>query len=312
MGYVVEIAFDVGVHYPVPSFGEQAFHLLHGLLCIASGPEPVTLLGEVPLEDRLQDDVQGFLHDAISHGGQSQRALFTAARLFHPHTFDRFGFVVSFPQQPAHFGDFLRGSCSHCFGRLPVDPRCAAVGHHRLQRSFQGLWRPDFVGQRVPLALVVPPFEGLQHPFAPDKEGFLREGQCPPLPPPALPAACSPGGHLPRCLYPCRVAHGFLLPAPLCSTVVTRFFATTRALSPPGRGSSGLPVMNSAPVPSRDPHFTSHQLPSILSPAIPKPPCRALAANAVDRCLCSPPALAVEDDTARASPFLQRLAGLSD
>jgi len=90
-----------------------------------------------------------------------------------------------------------------------------------------------------------------------------------------------------------------------------RLFATTRALSPLGHGSSDLLVMNSVPVPSRDPHFTSHQLPSILSSDIPKPPCRALAANAVDRCLLASP-LSGENDTSRASPLPQRLARLSD
>src|SRR5271166_2240879 len=62
----------------------------------------------------------------------------------------------------------------------------------------------------------------------------------------------------------CSLSH---LPTSLAPRALTRFLATTEALSPSGHGSSGLPqTMNAVPSPDRDPRFMSLQLLTILSP----------------------------------------------
>jgi hypothetical protein len=98
---------------------------------------------------------------------------------------------------------------------------------------------------------------------------------------------------------------------PLTPPQLRGFFATTRALSPPKRGSSGFWAMNSASPLVRDPRFTSQQLPSILPPTIPDDPFRARAVSTrIWRFSCPP--LSRTACASRASPFTRRLAVVCD
>ena len=71
-----------------------------------------------------------------------------------------------------------------------------------------------------------------------------------------------------RCVFPsCLLFVVSTFLPPLAPRALPRFSATTEALSPSGRGSSGLlQTMNAAPSPDRGPRFMSLQLPTILSP----------------------------------------------
>src|SRR6516225_6848982 len=73
--------------------------------------------------------------------------------------------------------------------------------------------------------------------------------------------------HCRRCLFHCSVFHASTFLPPLAPRALPRFCATTEALSPSGRGSSGLLTDHERrSFPDRDPCFMSLQLPTILSP----------------------------------------------
>jgi hypothetical protein len=65
---VVEVAFDVGVHHPCLACFELLFNAGYGRPGTAPGTKTITLIAEVPLEDRFDDGAEGLLHDAVAHG----------------------------------------------------------------------------------------------------------------------------------------------------------------------------------------------------------------------------------------------------
>jgi hypothetical protein len=85
--------------------------------------------------------------------------------------------------------------------------------------------------------------------------------------------------HYRRCLFRCSAFHASTFLPPLTPRALPRFLATTEALSPSGRGSSGLSSGHERrSFPDRDPWFMSLQLPTILSPPTPRTPAPALTA----------------------------------
>ena len=116
---------------------------------------------------------------------------------------------------------------------------------------------------------------------------------------------------MPISRFVCRSLPAIAFLPPLTPSQLRDFFATTGALSPPKRGSSGSRAMNSASPLVRDPRFTSQQLPSILPPTIPDDPFRARAVSArIWRFSCPP--LSGAACAFRASPFTRRLAVVCD
>ena len=86
---------------------QQPIDSPQGVLAAASGAKAVAVLGELPLEDRLQDVRNGALHHAVSHRGDAQRP-----RLCVP----GFGMLRAAP--PAAVGSSR--NCCASFGILPT------------------------------------------------------------------------------------------------------------------------------------------------------------------------------------------------
>ncbi len=70
----VEVAFQIGVHYPDVARFEQRVHAPQRLLGPAPRSEAVAVLGKFRLEDRFQNVPQRALHNAITHRRNAQRA----------------------------------------------------------------------------------------------------------------------------------------------------------------------------------------------------------------------------------------------
>jgi hypothetical protein len=98
---------------------------------------------------------------------------------------------------------------------------------------------------------------------------------------------------------------------PFAPSPLRDFLTTTRALSPPMRGTSHLSALSSTPPMGRDPRFTSLQLPTVLPPTIPDDPFRALAVSTGVRLSFGQP-LSGPAGASRASPLSRRLAVVSD
>src|SRR5258705_3943490 len=137
-------------------------------------------------------------------------------------------------------------ACFNLSYALMVDSGASAFSHYLLQRSARILWTPDFIDQPKPSSSFKPRFQGCQHAFGPDHWH----------PPPAgadLSLLGSRCRHSRGSLFLWSVCHASTFLPPLTPRALTRFFATTEALSPPGHSSSGLSTMNAVPFPVRDP-----------------------------------------------------------
>jgi hypothetical protein len=75
----VTARLDVGPDHPLIAAGGEVVHLGDRVLRPASGPEPVGARLKVGLEDRLQNQLEGGLNDAIGHGRDPEPTAFAAA-----------------------------------------------------------------------------------------------------------------------------------------------------------------------------------------------------------------------------------------
>src|SRR5580704_10223765 len=136
---------------------------------------------------------------------------------------------------------------AYCTRTLIVDSGASAFGDYFSQRSGQILGTPNFIDQPKPFSSFNPRFQGCQHAFGPD-HGFHPRPAGADLS--LLWSRCRPSR---GSLFLWSVCHASPFLPPLTPRALTRFFATTEALSPPGHSSSGLSTMNAVPFPVRDP-----------------------------------------------------------
>ena len=202
---------------------------------------------KIAFKDRFYDVEQGPLHNSISQSGYSKWALFFTPRLGYPNPFDCLRLVLIGSQFLLQLRYRLVFAYFNLSCALMVDSGASAFSHYLLQRSGKILWTPDFIDQPKPFSSFNPRFQGCQHAFGPD-HGFH------PRPAGAdLSLLWSRCRHSRGSLFLWSVCHASTFLPPLTPRALTRFFATTEALSPPGHSSSGLSTMNAVPFPVRDP-----------------------------------------------------------
>src|SRR6201984_1175585 len=110
------------------------------------------------------------------------------------------------------------------------------------------LWAPDLINQPKPFSSFNPRFQGCQHALSPDRWFH----PCPAST--DLSALWSRCRHCRRCLFHWAVFHASTFLPPLAPRALPRFCATTEALSPSGRGSSGSTCSHERrSLPDRDP-----------------------------------------------------------
>src|SRR6266566_8560586 len=68
----VEVLLDVGVYHPTVSFVQKLLNPAQRVFTASLWPEPVTLFGELLLEDRLQDISESRLYHTVSDGGDPE------------------------------------------------------------------------------------------------------------------------------------------------------------------------------------------------------------------------------------------------
>ena len=79
---LIEVASDIRIDHPELSGVELVVNGAQRAPTSSPGSKPVAVPREVAFEDWLQDDVRGFLHDAVSDGGQSAGGAFLCSPLF--------------------------------------------------------------------------------------------------------------------------------------------------------------------------------------------------------------------------------------
>src|SRR5215831_14007617 len=121
----------------------------------------------------------------------------------------------------------------YCSYLLVVDSGATTFSDHLLQRSGQILGTPNFIDQSKPFTSFNPRFQGCQHAFRPDcrfHPGPTGSDFSPLL---------SRFRHCRGLLLLHSVFHASTFLPALAPRALPRFCATTQALSPSGRGSSG-------------------------------------------------------------------------
>ena len=81
---LVEARRDVTLQHPLIADAGEVADLGDGVLGPASGAEPVRARAKVRLEDRLQHQLQGRLHDPVTGGGDAKAAELAAGLGDHP------------------------------------------------------------------------------------------------------------------------------------------------------------------------------------------------------------------------------------
>ena len=109
---------------------QHGLHGLHRLVGGATGAEAVAVLGELPLEDRLQDVAQSCLHYPVPNCRYSQWPLFFAAWFGNPRSTHRSGTIGVFAQLRLQTPKFFSVMCREIFDRLVVDSRGSFLTQH--------------------------------------------------------------------------------------------------------------------------------------------------------------------------------------
>jgi site-specific DNA recombinase len=90
----VEVALDIDVHHVTVAFNQLSIHAPKRVMATAFGTEPVTVLGETVLKDRLQQESNSLLHHPVGHRRDPQRTRFRAAGFGYPHPFHGLGLIA--------------------------------------------------------------------------------------------------------------------------------------------------------------------------------------------------------------------------
>ena len=114
------------------------------------GPEPEAARQQVRLEDRLEHDLHGGLHDPVADRGDRQRSPLVAARLGDVHPPGRERAEPPLPQLRLQLVEQPGDPVLLDVGEGgPVDARCAVVAAHLAPRPLQDVPAVDLVIQRV-------------------------------------------------------------------------------------------------------------------------------------------------------------------
>src|ERR1700722_10469338 len=137
-------------------------------MATASGPEPISLLCELSLEDRFNDHSQGALHDAITHRGYSQRPFLAASWLWDPDPFDWLWLVGAFVDVPLDGQQPIFTVSLEALHRDSIDSTRPCIALHLLPRQLKYVQPTHFIDQAEPLVSFALPAEVFQHLLTPD------------------------------------------------------------------------------------------------------------------------------------------------
>ena len=141
---------DVGFHHPAAAPPGLIDEHLQGIVRRAPRAEPETARQEIRLEDRLEHDLRGSLHDPVADSRNRQRPLLVRTRLGDEHPPGRQRPVPPLPQ--------FRGQLAEQPGHPVllsvrqadmVNASSAAVAAHILPRPVQHVPAADLVEQRM-------------------------------------------------------------------------------------------------------------------------------------------------------------------
>ena len=162
----VEIAFQVGIYHEGIAIPDQLIDLPQGVVASALRTEAVAAVREAVLEDRLDDEPDGLLDDAVLDRGDAQRSR-SAIALRDVHPLDGLRSVRALPQRRRQLRQIE--ICLRCepLDRLPVHTRGTFVGADLRPRQGQCLGCEHLVHQAEPLAAFDAVHQRRQHTLRP-------------------------------------------------------------------------------------------------------------------------------------------------
>src|ERR1022692_3386250 len=222
----VEVAPQIRIHDPVIALIQELLDTTKCVFRTALWPKPITVFGELPLEDGFHHLPQSSLHHPVAHGGNPQRPRFAAPWFRNPHAANRLRLVRARPQLFRNLIQVLFQAFFKILHRHSIHSRRTAVGFHFSESALQIGGVPHLINQTEPTPPFHPLFEGCQHPLAPHR--WFRP--CPTDP--NFSGLLSQLRHFRRLLFHRRVAHESTSLRPFAPDPLRSFLATTDALTP--------------------------------------------------------------------------------
>src|ERR1022692_1456019 len=165
----VEVAPQIRIHDPVIALIQELLDTTKCVFRTALWPKPITVFGELPLEDGFHHLPQSSLHHPVAHGGNPQRPRFAAPWFRNPHAANRLRLVRARPQLFRNLIQVLFQAFFKILHRHSIHSRRAAVGFHFSESALQIGGVPHLINQTEPTPPFHPQFEAVPNPPPPPR-----------------------------------------------------------------------------------------------------------------------------------------------